>query len=147
MIQMRLTGAAELEAKFAEIRLDMARTLAAALIAGAQVIINATKEAAPVKTGNLMRSYHIGTVGRNITEPQATDGAPQPVSAAGVAAVADMLRRSREARVLEGTDVEYAPPQEFLHKPHLRPALEGNRAEVRAEVRRAIVMMIRKAAG
>lgn len=145
MFQMKLTGEKELLAKFEEIKLGMANAFAAALVAGANPVINATKRNAPVKTGNLMRSYHIGTKERNITEPQATDGAPQMVSQAGVAVVADMLRRSRKAEVLAGTDVEYAPPQEFLYKPHLRPALEANRDEVTAEAKRAVQMMVKRA--
>ena len=146
MIKMRVTGVKELMAVFERLKLDMAKTYAAALVAGANPVVNATKQNAPVKTGTLMRSYHIGTKERNITEPQATDGAPQPVSRAGVAAVAEELGRGRTVAVLVGTDVEYAPPQEFLYTPHLRPALESNRVEVKAEVRRAVQMMIRKAA-
>jgi hypothetical protein len=145
MIKMRVTGVKELQAKFERIKLDMADTYAAALVAGAYPVINATKNGAPYKSGTLRRSYHIGTKSRDITKPQAADGMPQPVSRGGVAVVADGLRRGRTVEVLVGTDVEYAPPQEFLHKPHLRPALEANRGEVRAEVRRAIQMMIKKA--
>jgi len=145
MISMKLTGEKELLAKFEKIKLDMADTFAAALVAGAGPVINATKQNCPIKTGTLMRSYHIGTKTRNITEPQATNGAPQIASKGGVALVADELRRSRSAEILVGTDVVYAPPQEFLHKPHLRPALESNRGEVNAEVKRAVEMMVRKA--
>lgn len=145
MISMKLTGEKELLAKFEKIKLDMADTFAAALLAGAGPVINATKQNCPIKTGTLMRSYHIGTKTRNITEPQATNGAPQIASKGGVALVADELRRSRSAEILVGTDVVYAPPQEFLHKPHLRPALESNRGEVNAEVKRAVEMMVRKA--
>jgi len=145
MFTMKVTGVEKLQAKFEVIKLDMAETFAAALVAGAGPVVNATKQNAPVKTGNLMRSYHVGTKARNITEPQATDGAPQPVSKGGVAIVADTLRRGRRAEVMVGTDVVYAPVQEFLHKPHLRPALESNRGEVNAEVKRAVKMMIKRA--
>jgi hypothetical protein len=147
MIQMKLSGAESLLRKFEEIKLDMADAFAAGLVAGAGPVVNDAKRNAPIKTGNLMRSYHIGTKGRNITEPQATNGAPQMVSQAGVALVAEALRRGQEAEVLAGTDVVYAPPQEFLHKPHLRPALEKNRDEINAEAKRAVQMVIKRASG
>jgi len=146
MFAMKVTGVEKSQAKFEAIKLDMAETFAAALIAGAGPVVNTTKQTVKVVSGTLMRSYHIGTKTRNITEPQATDGAPQPVSKGGVAVVADTLRRGRTAEVLVGTDVVYAPVQEFLYTPHLRPALESNRGEVNAEVKRAIKMMLKRAA-
>jgi len=150
MFTMKVTGVEKLQAKFAAIKLDMAETFAAALVAGANPVVNATKQNCPAiaprnSTGNLRRSYHIGTKQRNITEPQATDGAPQIPSRGGIAGVADTLRRGRKAEVLVGTDVVYAPVQEFLYTPHLRPALESNRGEVNAEVKRAIKMMLKRA--
>jgi len=148
MISMKLTGEKALLAKFEKIKLDMANMFAAALVAGAGPVVNGTKRDCPIKTGNLMRSYHVGTKKRNITLPQPKgDGkVPRstPAAPGGIKLVADELRRSRSATVLVGTDVVYAPPQEFLHKPHLRPALESNRGEVNAEVKRAVAMMIRK---
>ena len=149
MIKMQVTGVKELQAKFERIKLDMANTYAAALLAGVNPVINTTKNTVKVVTGNLMRSYHIGTKKRDITQKQPdSDGtAPRemPALPGSVPLIADELRRGRTVEVLVGTDVVYAPPQEFLHKPHLRPALEANRGEVRAEVRRAIQMIIKKA--
>lgn len=149
MIQMKITGAKELQRKFEQIKLDMAEAYAVALIASANPVVNTTKRNTPIKTGNLMRSYHIGMKERDITAPQPEgDGAApreMPVAGGSVQLIADKLRRGRTVEVLIGTDVVYAPPQEFLYKPHLRPALESNRDEVNAEARRAVQMMIKKA--
>lgn len=145
MIKMELKGEKELLRKLEQIKLDMANLFATALVVGAFPVSNAAKDNAPYKTGNLMRSYHIGTRTRDITRPQATGGEPQTPAPSGIALVEEALRRGRTAEVLVGTDVVYAPPQEFLHKPHLRPALESNRDEVHQEARRAVQSMIRNA--
>ena len=150
MFTMKVTGVEKLQAKFEKIKFDMAEMYAAALLAGAGPVINTTKQTVKVVSGNLMRSYHIGTSKRDITQKQpdsdGTEPREMPVLAGSVALVADTLRRGRRAEVMVGTDVVYAPVQEFLHKPHLRPALESNRGEVNAEVKRAIKMMIKRAA-
>ena len=150
MFTMKVTGVEKLQAKFEKIKFDMAEMYAAALLAGAGPVVNATKNNAPVITGNLMRSYHIGTSKRNITQiqPKSDGTVPRemPAVAGSVALVADILRRGRRAEVMVGTDVVYAPVQEFLHKAHLRPALESNRGEVNAEVKRAVKMMLKRAA-
>ena len=144
MIRMEVRGTEQLKAKFGQIKAEMYKGFAAALLAGAFPVSNAAKEGAPYLTGNLRRSYHIGTKTANITEPQASDGAAQPPRMGAVAAVADKLRKTGKAELLVGTDVVYAAPQEFLYKPHLRPALDNNRAEVDKETKRAIQMVLKK---
>ena len=145
MIEMRVTGAEELKAKFAQIKADMWKGFGAALLAGAFPVSNAAKELAPYLTGNLRRSYHIGTPTKDITKPQGTDGAPQTPDMSAVSTIGETLRKTGKAQVLVGTDVVYGPVQEFLHKPHLRPALDNNRAEVEAETKRAVKMVLDKA--
>ena len=61
MIRMEVRGAKELQAKFEQIKADMHKGFAAALLAGAFPVSNAAKDGAPYVTGNLRRSYHIGT--------------------------------------------------------------------------------------
>jgi len=144
MIRMEVKGADKLMAKFEKIKAEMYKGFGAALLAGAFPVSNDAKENAPYLTGNLRRSYHIGTKTRDITKPQATDGAYQPVDMSAVSQVANSLKTRGKAEILVGTDVVYAPPQEFLHKPHLRPALDNNRKEVNDEVKRAVQMLVKK---
>ena len=59
------------------------------------------KQRAPVDTGHLRASY-------TSRVEQTTDGATGVV----------------------GTNVEYAAPQEFLHNPHVRPALDARRTDL-----------------
>ena len=146
MIRMEVRGTQELLAKFEKIKADMYKGFGAALLAGAFPVSNAAKDNAPYLTGNLRRSYHIGTKTKDITKPQGSDGAAQPVDMGAVGTVAETLRKTGKAEILVGTDVVYALVQEFLHKPHLRPALDNNRKEVDDEVKRAVKMVIDKAA-
>jgi hypothetical protein len=145
MIQMKLLGEKALLKKFGEIKADMYKALAASLVAGGFVVTNAAKTEAPYVTGNLRRSIHLGTKTNDITTPQATDGAPQPVNTGVVAQVAEQLRGRGRTEILAGTDVVYAPSVEFNHHPYLRPALDNNEANVNKEVGRAINMVIKKA--
>jgi len=148
MIEMKVTGANELMAKFKEIKDQMWKGFGAALLAGAFPVSNAAKELAPYLTGNLRRSIHIGTLTGNITEPQPdSDEAiirQMPVAAGEVAKVGKLLEKTGLAVVLVGTDVIYGPTQEFLHKPYLRPALDNNREAVQTETRLAVAMVVAK---
>ena len=145
MIEMKVTGGAELMKKFQSIKAEMWKGFAAALVAGGFPVTNEAKELAAYLTGNMRRSIHLGTETRDITKPQATDGAPQIPDMSVVATVARDLQTTGKAKILAGTDVEYAPVQEFLHKAFLRPALDNNRKEVEDEVKRAVKMVIEKA--
>ena len=149
MISMKVEGAATLMAKFKQIKAEMYKGFAAALIAGGFPVSNAAKELAPYLTGNLRRSIHLGTKTKDITKPQPdSDGATirqMPADMGVIGSVANTLQKTGKAEILAGTDVEYAPVQEFLHKPYLRPALDNNRKEVEDEVKRAVKMVIKKA--
>ena len=145
MIEMKVEGTATMLAKFKQIKAEMYKGFAAALLAGSFPVSNAAKTNAAYVTGNMRRSIHVGTKDRDITKPQATDGAPQIPDMSVVATVARDLQTTGKAKILAGTDVEYAPVQEFLHKAFLRPALDNNRKEVEDEVKRAVKMVIEKA--
>ena len=156
MIEMKVTGATELMAKFEAVKADMYKGLAAALVAGGFPVSNAAKELAPKLTGNLARSIHIGTKTKDITKPQPkSDGLTMrqmPADVSVISVVGETLRKTGKAEILVGTDVVYASVQEFIgmkHKigfsPYLRPALDNNRQEVDDEVKRAVAMVIKKA--
>ena len=156
MIEMKVTGGAELMKKFQSIKAEMYKGFGAALLAGSFPVSNAAKELAPKKSGNLARSIHIGTKTKNITEPQPdADGLTMrqmPADMGAVATVGNSLKNTGKAEVLIGTDVVYAGVQEFTeydHKigfsPYLRPAIDSNRKEVEDEVKRAVKMVIAKA--
>jgi len=150
MIEMRVTGASELMAKFEAVKADMYKGLAAALVAGGFVVSNAAKTDAPYLTGNLRRSIHIATKTADITKPEKKGGGglEQGIqSEREVQRVADTLKKKGKAEILVGTNVVYAAVQEFLHHPpgYLRPALDNNRQEVHDEVQRAIAMILEKA--
>jgi phage gpG-like protein len=92
-----------------------------ALAVGALQIANAAKEKAPVKTGNLKRSIHIGGH---------TDIDPQMASDLAESGGHDLGRvghyANHQVRVLIGTDLIYARIQEYggtieaKHAPYLR---------------------------
>ena len=146
MIRMEVKGANELMAKFEKIKADMYKGFAAALLAGAFPVSNDAKTNAAYLTGNMRRSIHIGTKTKDITKPQGSDGAAQQADMSVVGSVANKLKTTGKAELLVGTDVVYAPVREFLHKAFLRPALDNNKQEVRDEVKRAVKMVIDKAA-
>lgn len=93
-----------------------------AIRAGGDLLVSEIQEWAPVLTGNLKRSYH------------QEDGA---VTADG-------------AQVLVGTDVDYAPHQEFGTRyqpgtPHVRPALETASEAILQEIVSAAEVQLRRA--
>lgn len=146
MIEMKVTGIKELQQKFRELSLDFNSVMAGALVAGCFVVSNDAKDRCRYLTGNARRSIHIGYEGSNVTTVQATDNAPQPVQSGIVARIADDLGKGERVELLIGTDVWYTWRLEFIHGfPFLRPALDENRQEVHAEVRRALQQVIRKA--
>ena len=119
-----MEGFEQLEAKLRQLsRLSPGQRLAV-VQSGGLVLVNAIKVRTPVKSGNLRRSYHQepGTV----TETS--------------------------AETLVGTDVEYAPPQEFGTRymsgtPHVRPALDASRGAIAREMVAAGDEMLREAVG
>jgi len=146
MIRVEIEGVNELKEALDGVKRDFFRALAASLIAGTFVVSNAAKTDAPYLTGNLMRSIHTEIDGGGyVTRKQQTDNASQPVEMGAVDRLAAMLE-SGEVKLEVGTDVIYAAVQEFLHDtPYLRPALDNNKQEVKAEISRAMKQVIAKA--
>ena len=75
-----------------------------ALVVGALQIVNAAKEKAPYRTGNLRRSIHIG--GHTDLTPEHAESGAGDLGGAGHAA-------RYQTRVLIGTDLIYARIQEY----------------------------------
>lgn len=149
MIRMEVRGTEQLKAKFGQIRAEMYKGFAAALLAGAFPVSNAAKDKCRKVTGNCARSIHLGDKRGDITQPQPeSDGLAMkqmPVIPGAVARVGDTLRKKGTAEVLCGTDVVYAPGLEYVYGfPFLRPALDENRKEVQDETKRAVRMLIKK---
>lgn len=118
-----IQGFEELDRKLTKLAGQMTgRQMLTALQAGARPLVNEIKVQAPVLTGNLRRSYH--------DEPGRTT--------------------EHSAELIVGTDVEYAPYQEFgtryqPGKPHVRPAIDMTQRQVLEEIKDVAELLIRKA--
>jgi len=154
MIELKVTGVQELQQKFRELSLDFNSVMAGALVAGCFVVSNDAKDRCPYVTGNLKRSIHIGTGPEMTTvispiqpEGDGTTARQMPATPGIVMRIADDLAGGKRVELLIGTKVWYGWRIEFIGegKPFLRPALDENRQEVHAEVRRALQQVIRKA--
>lgn len=133
MIEVKLEGLdalmKRLDAMGAELR---GPVLGAALKAAALPVLNAAKEKAPYKTGNLRRSLHVG-------EPRVSGG---------------------EASITVGTNVPYARRLEYGFvgtdkrgrrynqpaRPYLRPAFDENKDAAQAEAAAVIRAALERAA-
>lgn len=137
----KISGSKSLSRKFDKLG-DVAkgRTLERAAVAGMLLIINDAKVNAPVESGNLRRSLHIGghedlTQGGSIVDSTGA-GVPEPEISANRAAV------------YGGTDVIYAAAQEFgtediSAQPYLRPAFDSQRKGAVKEVGATLKELIR----
>ena len=145
MIKMEVLGSEALIKAMNNAGLNINRTFAAALVAGCFVISNDAKDRCRYKTGNARRSIHIGYEGGNVTPVQQSDGSPTPVTTGVVARIAKDLDRGVKVELLIGTEVWYTWGLEFIYGyPFLRPALDENRREVNAEIKRALQSALRK---
>ena len=97
--------------------------LTASLVSGALLIANKAKELAPIKTGTLRRSIHVG--GHTELTPDYGDGAGY-----------EDLGEPGSLRAIVGTNLEYAPYQEYgtsrgvpAH-PYMKPAMDTQRDKV-----------------
>lgn len=102
-----IEGLAELKSKLKALESKIPDVMEKAATDGALVGERYTKEGSPVKTGKLRRSY------ATRTESKSSD----------------------EVMIRTGTDVDYAPPQEFgtsrmSGKPHLRPGFLNHKTEI-----------------
>lgn len=115
-------------------------TLHRALVSGALLIANQAKRNAPYRTGNLRRSIHIGGEGAS----GGLEGNTTGTDIGGQEIGRDY------AEVSVGTNVDYAPHQEFgtarqPGTPFLRPALESERGAAQAEIADALRAQLRRA--
>ena len=104
--------------------------ITAALVSGALLIANKAKEMAPIKTGSLRRSIHVGG---NIDETPDYD--PSGDLQKYNAKYGD-LGAPGSLRAIVGTNLEYAPYQEYgtsrgvpAH-PYMKPAMDTQRDKV-----------------
>ena len=149
MIKMEVIGTEALIKAMNNAGLNINRTFAAALIAGCFVISNDAKDRCRYKTGNARRSIHIGYEGGNVTpvQPESDGITPRamPVTAGVVARIAKDLDRGVKVELMIGTEVWYTWGLEFIYGyPFLRPALDENRREVNAEIKRALQSALMK---
>lgn len=113
-----------------------------ALAVGALQIANAAKEKAPYRTGNLRRSIHIG--GHTDVDPQMamdmSDTTGTDLGGAGHYA-------KHQARVLIGTNVDYAATMEYRdagQRAYLRPAADEKKADAIRDMREALADQLAK---
>ena len=153
MIELKVTGVEELQQTFRELSLDFDRVVAGALVAGCFVVSNDAKDRCRYLTGNARRSIHIGMGPEmsTVVSPIQPEGdglmiRQMPAAPGIVVRIAGNLEKDGRVELLVGTKVWYTWRLEFIHGyPFLRPALDENRQEVHAEVRRALQQVIRKA--
>jgi HK97 gp10 family phage protein len=134
-LSVAVTGGAEIVRKLERLSENTrGEVLENAVVTGALLVVNAAKEKAPVLTGNLRRSIHVGGHG-DLSELSA--------SATGTD-IGGNKRDAHSAEVLVGTNVEYAAAQEYgtsrgvpAH-PYLRPAFDENKDKVADEIKAAV---------
>lgn len=134
MIRATITGDAELRAKLKRLQGNVnGQQMATALAAGGMLIVNTAKTKAPVITGTLRSSIHVGgytqlsdDFGHNPRGADYSDLGGKTVTRSG-------------ASVQVGTNIEYGPPVEFgtgrrSAKPFLRPAYDEEKNNAVQEV-------------
>jgi HK97 gp10 family phage protein len=134
---VQIRGFADLERALDRIGDAAGKALADAAMAGAIPVTSMVAMRAPVLTGNLRRSYHgeSGESGANI----------------GPGGARVLKAGPREAVVVIGTDVEYAPYVEFgtsrmAARAHFRPGLEAGKRVFASEAARVLGDILARAA-
>lgn len=137
-ISVSIKGGAEIAAKLKRLSDDVAgKALENAVVSGALLIQNAAKKKAPVRTGNLRRSIHIGGHSDQSELADSTGGD-----------LGGNKNDGKSAEVLVGTDVVYAASHEFgrgnlAARPYMRPALDENKEKVVKEIGEALKDLLR----
>lgn len=144
MIRVRVTADPKLARAMRKLQ-DPAlveKMLENALVAGALQIVNAAKEKAPYKTGNLRRSIHVG--GHINATPQMemdmADTTGTDIGGSG-------RYGKHQVRVRVGTNVEYAAPLEYRNagaRAYMRPAADEAKAEAIRDMRDALADQLAK---
>ena len=115
MINFKMHGATQAAKKFKKIQTDFEHKLGVATKAAAKKVESDAKTLAPYKTGTLRRSI----------------------------TTSDPIKSGGDVYCKVGTDVEYAPYQEYgtsripAH-PYLHPALDANKGEIAEKIRDAL---------
>lgn len=114
----------------------------AAVIAGGLVFINEAKTLAPVRTGTLRRSLHVGGARNKTPEFTPTPDTPE------LPAPSKNLRGILFAKI--GTNLNYAQFNEFgtsrmPARPFMRPALDNKRGEALDEIQDTLNFFLNKA--
>ncbi len=125
---MTLKGAERLKKKLQAKAEEYEKNAELAIKAGALIVMNAAKENAPYKTGNLRRSIHLGGTGQGLE---------------GGTTGTDIGASENRLTVDVGTNVIYAATQEFGRdgipaRPYLRPAMDENKDKVIREIERVL---------
>ena len=125
--EFKVTGIEEVRAALERVGKDFEQTAGAALMAAGFEVSNQAKRNAPHLSGNLESSIFPNTDQGAV--PIRNEISPPPVQT--VETLTTDFQAEGKATVYIGTNVDYAPAQEFLpyeHKkgksPYLRPALE-----------------------
>ena len=142
-VSIKIRGTKELEAAVKKLSSEMReKAVPAAVVSGALIVVNDAKRKAPIITGTLRRSLHIGGHGDKTPDhkvgPPPTKPLPPP------------KWRGAILTAFVGTNLIYAPPVEFgmsnrVAKPYLRPALDQNKQTVKAEMRAVLKLFINRA--
>ena len=121
--------------------------ITAALVSGALLIANQAKKNAPIKSGSLRRSIHVG--GHTDKTP---DYDPSSDLEKYGAKYGD-LGEPGSLRAIVGTNLEYAPYQEYgtsrgvpAH-PYMKPAMDTERDNVLKEIGAAFEELVAKQVG
>lgn len=133
MVKIKMKGVKEVQQALLALNGKFLEAVAAALLAGGLVVVNAAKDRAERQgiwiTHDLIRSIH-----------------PEPNS---VAALASQLKSMSRAELLVVVGVPYGKWNEYMNPkgPYLRPALQENKTKVRNEIRKALRQVVAAAGG
>jgi HK97 gp10 family phage protein len=160
MITARAVGLPELQRKFKALeRVMQERIIKGALVSGALIVANAAKENAPVVTGNLRRSIHVGGFA-DAEMGSATDSdLSQDASGNWSGSTGTDLGGIAGTKVAVGTNVEYAARIEFGFvgkdslgrtynqggQPYLTKAFEDKKGEAIREIGDAFRAAVKRA--
>ena len=115
--------------------------ITASLVSGALLIANKAKELAPIKTGTLRRSIHVGGHTELTRDFESGSSEYSDLGAPG------------SLQAIVGTNLEYAPYQEYgtsrgvpAH-PYMKPAMDTERDNVLKEIGAAFEELVAKQVG
>lgn len=129
---MPVHGMEDLMRKLEQMQINIPLAMEASLVSGAQIVKNSAQDIVAYKTGTLRRSIHVEPAERTATRVVVAVGTDEPYA-----------RRIEYG--FNGPDrlgrVFHQPA-----RPYLRPAVDKNRATVKAEVIGALKAIVQEAA-